>query len=223
MVFFIETHIEVLNYCWNVAHCARWALLQSYKEHCFLVSTIYTWSLVLTCHQGILERLDAGEVIIGDGSYVNTLEKRGYVKVEILSRASIVVDAAATNTLTARGYTLCFHYCVLQRRATTRLRAVSSIHRQWSSWHKSEIFLSQSQLFWRNWLQLRKKILVIVLNVTLQHGKKYFFFLLRTVHTLWHHTGLHEPEQTSHRRSPTTQETWACLKDVTSHVDKSIK
>ena len=31
--------------------------------------------------QNILERLDAGEVIIGDGSYVNTLEKRGYVKV----------------------------------------------------------------------------------------------------------------------------------------------
>jgi len=29
---------------------------------------------------GILERLDAGEVILGDGSYVNTLEKRGYVK-----------------------------------------------------------------------------------------------------------------------------------------------
>ena len=58
---------------------------------------------MLTCHQGILERLDAGEVIIGDGSYVNTLEKRGYVKVEIeveiLSRASTVVEAAATNTL----------------------------------------------------------------------------------------------------------------------------
>ena len=28
-----------------------------------------------------LERLDAGEVIIGDGSYCFTLEKRGYVKV----------------------------------------------------------------------------------------------------------------------------------------------
>ena len=28
----------------------------------------------------ILERLDAGEVIVGDGSYVITLEKRGYVK-----------------------------------------------------------------------------------------------------------------------------------------------
>ena len=68
-----------------------------------MVSTICTWSLVLTCHQGILERLGAGEVIIGDGSYVNTLEKRGYVKVEILSRASIVVKATATNTLTDRG------------------------------------------------------------------------------------------------------------------------
>jgi len=30
---------------------------------------------------GILERLAAGEVILGDGSYVFTLEKRGYVKV----------------------------------------------------------------------------------------------------------------------------------------------
>ena len=30
--------------------------------------------------QNILTRLSAGEVIIGDGSYVNTLEKRGYVK-----------------------------------------------------------------------------------------------------------------------------------------------
>ena len=33
--------------------------------------------------QGILERLEAGEVILGDGSYVNTLEKRGYVKVQV--------------------------------------------------------------------------------------------------------------------------------------------
>lgn len=30
--------------------------------------------------QGILERLDAGEVIIGDGGFVFALEKRGYVK-----------------------------------------------------------------------------------------------------------------------------------------------
>jgi len=30
--------------------------------------------------KNILERLDQGEVVIGDGSYGNTLEKRGYVK-----------------------------------------------------------------------------------------------------------------------------------------------
>ena len=84
------------------------SLLRFDKEHCFLVSTICTWSLVLTCHQGILERLDAGEVIIGDGSYVNTLEKRGYVKVENWR----FYQELATNTLTSRGYILCFRYCV---------------------------------------------------------------------------------------------------------------
>ena len=31
--------------------------------------------------QNILTRLQAGEVILGDGSYVVTLEKRGYVRV----------------------------------------------------------------------------------------------------------------------------------------------
>lgn len=30
--------------------------------------------------QGILERLNAGEVVIGDGGFVFALEKRGYVK-----------------------------------------------------------------------------------------------------------------------------------------------
>lgn len=30
--------------------------------------------------QGILERLDGGEVVVGDGSFLITLEKRGYVK-----------------------------------------------------------------------------------------------------------------------------------------------
>lgn len=32
------------------------------------------------CTQGILERLDAGEVVVGDGGYVMQLERRGYVK-----------------------------------------------------------------------------------------------------------------------------------------------
>lgn len=30
--------------------------------------------------KGILERLDSGEVVVGDGSFLITLEKRGYVK-----------------------------------------------------------------------------------------------------------------------------------------------
>lgn len=30
--------------------------------------------------RGILERLDAGEVVIGDGGFVFALEKRGYVR-----------------------------------------------------------------------------------------------------------------------------------------------
>lgn len=32
------------------------------------------------CTQSILERLDAGEIVIGDGGFVFALEKRGYVK-----------------------------------------------------------------------------------------------------------------------------------------------
>jgi hypothetical protein len=34
----------------------------------------------VNCEQNILERLDAGEVVLGDGGYVFELEKRGYVK-----------------------------------------------------------------------------------------------------------------------------------------------
>lgn len=37
-----------------------------------------TWVPLLP--QGILERLNAGEVVIGDGGFVFALEKRGYVK-----------------------------------------------------------------------------------------------------------------------------------------------
>ena len=48
--------------------------------------------------KNILERLDAGEVIIGDGSYCNTLEKRGYVKVQ-----SKAVGVGSHTTSTAPG------------------------------------------------------------------------------------------------------------------------
>lgn len=43
----------------------------------------YQYSLIPishNCSQGLLERLDAGEVVIGDGGFVFALEKRGYVK-----------------------------------------------------------------------------------------------------------------------------------------------
>ena len=48
-------------------------------------------------------------------------------------------------------------------------QAVEQLAQEWD-------LLSHSQLFWRNWLQHRKKrLILIVLTVTLQHGKKEFF------------------------------------------------
>ena len=44
--------------------------MQNYCIDCFLIKL----------QVGLLERLDAGEVILGDGGYVVELEKRGYVK-----------------------------------------------------------------------------------------------------------------------------------------------
>lgn len=35
---------------------------------------------MLCLPQGILERLDGGEVVVGDGGFLLCLEKRGYVK-----------------------------------------------------------------------------------------------------------------------------------------------
>jgi len=49
--------------------------------------------------QNILERLSAGEVIIGDGSYVNTLEKRGYVKAGNYTPESSVEHPGAVEQL----------------------------------------------------------------------------------------------------------------------------
>jgi len=49
--------------------------------------------------QNILARLSAGEVIIGDGSYVNTLEKRGYVRAGNYTPESSVEHPAAVEQL----------------------------------------------------------------------------------------------------------------------------
>jgi len=49
--------------------------------------------------RNIYERLDAGEVIIGDGSYCNTLEKRGYVKAGCYTPESSVEHPEAVENL----------------------------------------------------------------------------------------------------------------------------
>jgi len=58
---------------WHSPHSEQrvnWQLMRSVLSSCVLVSS----------SQGILERLDAGEIVIGDGGFVFALEKRGYVK-----------------------------------------------------------------------------------------------------------------------------------------------
>ena len=49
--------------------------------------------------RNIYERLNAGEVIIGDGSYCNTLEKRGYVKAGCYTPESSVEHPEAVENL----------------------------------------------------------------------------------------------------------------------------
>ena len=52
--------------------------------------------------QNILERLADGEVVIGDGSYCNTLEKRGYCKVN--KRGYCKVNKRGYCKVKKRGY-----------------------------------------------------------------------------------------------------------------------
>lgn len=51
-------------------------------SYSFLLCVLHTCVCVCWCvsTQGILERLNAGEVVVGDGGYVLQLERRGYVK-----------------------------------------------------------------------------------------------------------------------------------------------
>ncbi|KAG3266451.1 S-methylmethionine--homocysteine S-methyltransferase BHMT2 [Ictidomys tridecemlineatus] len=49
--------------------------------------------------KGILERLDDGEVVIGDGSFLITLEKRGYVKVGLWTPEAVVEHPDAVRQL----------------------------------------------------------------------------------------------------------------------------
>ncbi|XP_069348481.1 S-methylmethionine--homocysteine S-methyltransferase BHMT2 isoform X2 [Eulemur rufifrons] len=49
--------------------------------------------------KGILERLDSGEVVIGDGSFLITLEKRGYVKAGLWTPEAVVEHPNAVRQL----------------------------------------------------------------------------------------------------------------------------
>ncbi|XP_020899443.1 betaine--homocysteine S-methyltransferase 1-like [Exaiptasia diaphana] len=49
--------------------------------------------------RGILERLDAGEVVIGDGGFVFALEKRGYVKAGVYTPEVVVEFPEAVRQL----------------------------------------------------------------------------------------------------------------------------
>ena len=68
----------------KVKHVLKFVSLLNLQDYeiCMLISEIIAKCHSFTyCHvQDILARLGQGEVIIGDGSYVVTLEKRGYVK-----------------------------------------------------------------------------------------------------------------------------------------------
>ncbi|XP_027625759.1 S-methylmethionine--homocysteine S-methyltransferase BHMT2 isoform X2 [Tupaia chinensis] len=49
--------------------------------------------------RGILERLESGEVVIGDGSFLITLEKRGYVKAGLWTPEAVVEHPDAVHQL----------------------------------------------------------------------------------------------------------------------------
>ncbi|XP_057645893.1 S-methylmethionine--homocysteine S-methyltransferase BHMT2 isoform X2 [Chionomys nivalis] len=49
--------------------------------------------------KGILERLDSGEVVVGDGSFLITLEKRGFVKAGLWTPEAVVEHPSAVRQL----------------------------------------------------------------------------------------------------------------------------
>lgn len=67
----------------------------------FTVIAVYACMCVSVraCIQGILERLNAGEVVVGDGGYVMQLERRGYVKAGHWTPEAAVEHPEAGTTL----------------------------------------------------------------------------------------------------------------------------
>lgn len=65
----------------------------------------YGESLVSLCSlpQGILERLNSGEVVVGDGGFLFSLEKRGFVKAGLWTPEAVVEYPSAGEFLRQRG------------------------------------------------------------------------------------------------------------------------
>jgi len=75
--------------------------------------------------QGILERLDAGEVVLGDGGFLFELEKRGYVKA-----GPYTPEAAAEHPEAGRPppATMIFYRC----KCVVRIQSLNSVIRFYS-------------------------------------------------------------------------------------------
>ena len=82
----LQLNIEIQDSGNWIVYCLFVGYILSVLDDNDLLSLDQRQQLIIIIMRGdtsknILERLDAGEVIIGDGSYCFTLEKRGYVKV----------------------------------------------------------------------------------------------------------------------------------------------
>lgn len=88
-----RTAFHLLHYSFEATALRRWLRVRIFVQKKMVC--IYVNYQILKCNkrvcisvllarfdftQGILERLDAGEIVIGDGGFVFALEKRGYVK-----------------------------------------------------------------------------------------------------------------------------------------------
>ena len=81
-----------------------------------------------------MEKLDAGEVVIGDGSYVFTLEKRGYVQASKYTNTQIQIQKTNTQLqLHIYKYTNENTQIQMFRQANTLRRQHASIQKQFDS------------------------------------------------------------------------------------------
>ena len=201
----------------------------------------YIWSFWSKCvsGQGILERLEAGEVILGDGSYGNTLEKRGYVKVQLFSKQKFSEQQI-------------FH-CLFVCLPGGQLHAGEQCRTPWGRWTigarvrklKNQTLNNYLVIWWETVIKhiiavdvhYRWCCCMITLLKHIQKSNSNKYPVVEGNHILqplfdlyvvvWEHIsfqpGMQEQEQTLLRHSPTTREMWGCLKAATSLANRSTR